>query len=95
MLAFPHTKLGLPELEHPNFYEITSSIFLLFLFLLAIKKIYITLFQNYKPRDCLRVSFSLQKTCLKALHLQAVHRRLKDMRLKLAEDLFQRHVIHY
>lgn len=33
----------------------------------------------------------LLKTCLKALHLQAVHRRLKDMRLKLAEDLFQRH----
>ena len=34
--------------------------------------------------------FFLQKTCFNALHLQAVQRRLKEMRVKMAEDLFQR-----
>lgn len=32
----------------------------------------------------------LQKTCFNALHLQAVQRRLKEMRVRMAEDLCQR-----
>lgn len=34
--------------------------------------------------------FFLQKTCFNALHLQAVQRRLKEMRVRMAEDLCQR-----
>ena len=34
--------------------------------------------------------FFSQKTCLNALHLQAVQRRLKEMRVRMAEDLCQR-----
>ena len=34
--------------------------------------------------------FFLQKTCFNALHLQAVQRRLKGMRVRMAEDLCQR-----
>lgn len=35
---------------------------------------------------------SVQRTCVNALHLQAVQRRLKNMRLRMAEDLWQRFV---
>ena len=35
---------------------------------------------------------SVQRTCFNALHLQAVQRRLKNMRLRMAEDLWQRFV---
>ena len=35
---------------------------------------------------------SLQKTCFNALHLQAVQRRIKNMRQRMAEDLWQRFV---
>ena len=34
--------------------------------------------------------FFLQKTCFNGLHLQAVQRRLKEMRVRMAEDLCQR-----
>ena len=34
--------------------------------------------------------FFLQKRCFNALHLQAVQRRLKEMRVRMAEDLCQR-----
>lgn len=34
--------------------------------------------------------FFVKKTCFNALHLQAVHRRLKEMRVRMAEDLCQR-----
>ena len=34
--------------------------------------------------------FFVQKTCFNALHLQAVQRRLKEMRVRMAEDLCQR-----
>ena len=34
--------------------------------------------------------FFLQKTCFNGLHLQAVQRRLQEMRVRMAEDLCQR-----
>ncbi|KAL9984075.1 hypothetical protein ACROYT_G006331 [Oculina patagonica] len=56
-------------------------------------KYYIVLkHEEYENEDIAAHHYTehLLKTCFNALHLQAVQRRLKEMRLKMAEDLQQR-----
>jgi len=58
-------------------------------------KYYIVLkHEEYEKKDMADYHYTqhLLKTCFNALHLQAVQRRLKEMRLRLAEDLCQRFV---
>ena len=50
-----------------------------------------TIVSSYHLGDLfLSFFFFLQKTCFNGLHLQAVQRRLKEMRVRMAEDLCQR-----
>ena len=39
---------------------------------------------------CYNLIFSLQTICFNALHLQSIQRRLKEMRVKMANDLHKR-----